>query len=87
MTVEPTPSTPKVPDSQEAFVDRRVSGFERKSAGIERRQFSNSYRGLSSDAAELGRAIDAYKLEHHRRFIDFEEMLAIIKSLGYSKQH
>ncbi|MBX3417562.1 MAG: hypothetical protein KF851_08175 [Pirellulaceae bacterium] len=85
MNIEPTASDTTVASSQESFVDRRVSGYERKSAGIERRQFSNSYRGLSSDAAELGRAIDAYKLERHRRFIDFEEMLAIIKSLGYSK--
>ncbi len=79
--ISPNPSV----DQPTAFVERRISGFERKSSGIERRQFSNSYRGLSPEAAELGRAIDAYKLAHHRRFIDFEEMLAIIKSLGYRK--
>ncbi len=68
-----------------AFQDRRTSGQERKSAGFERRQFSNSYDDLTPEAAELGRAIDAYKLLHRRRFINYEEMLAIVKSLGYQK--
>ncbi len=85
MSPDPTTSTDPIVDQQPTFVERRISGFERKSSGIERRQFSNSYRGLSPEAAELGRAIDAYKLAHHRRFIDFEEILAIIKSLGYRK--
>jgi hypothetical protein len=30
-------------------------------------------------------AIDQYKLQHHRRFITYEEMLAVIKGLGYHK--
>jgi hypothetical protein len=30
-------------------------------------------------------AIDQYKLERRRRFIDFEEMLVVLKSLGYRK--
>jgi len=70
-----------VPDS---FVDRRspVSGQQ---PGRERRQFANSYEELSPDAAELARAIDGYKLQHRRRFITFEEMLAVIKSLGYHR--
>lgn len=67
------------------FQERRMAPTLRRTPGIERRQFSNSYSDLSPDAAELGRAIDAYKLEHHRRFINFEEMLTIIKSLGYRK--
>ena len=52
---------------------------------FERRQFANSYDELSPDAAELARAIDGYKVQHRRRFVTFEEMLAVIKSLGYSK--
>ena len=52
---------------------------------FERRQFANSYDELSSDAAELARAIDGYKVQHRRRFVTFEEMLGVIKSLGYSK--
>ncbi len=67
------------------FQDRRTSGQERKTSGFERRQFSNSYDDLSPEAAELGRAIDAYKLQHRRRFINYEEMLAIVKSLGYQR--
>ncbi len=69
----------------ETFTDRRTSGAQRKSTGFERRQFSNSHSELSPDARELAVAIDAYKLENRRRFINFEEMLQIIKSLGYSK--
>ena len=67
------------------FVERRDSDVSGQSPIVERRQFSNSHNGLSPDAAELARAIDQYKLVHRRRFIDFEEMLAVIKSLGYSK--
>ncbi len=67
------------------FVDRRNEVVQRKSPGIERRQFTNSHQDLSPEAAELGQAIDAYKLAHRRRFINHEEMLQIIQSLGYRK--
>lgn len=70
---------------QPAFVDRRNPLSEADGPGRERRQFSNSYTELSPDAAELARAIDTYKLSHRRRFINFEEMLSIFKSLGYSR--
>jgi hypothetical protein len=40
---------------------------------------------LSPEAAELARAIDGYKLRHRRRFVTYEEMLAVIKMLGYHK--
>ena len=69
----------------EAFVDRRSGASPDHQLGHERRQFANSYDDLSPDAAELARAIDGYKLQHRRRFITFEEMLAVIMSLGYSK--
>jgi hypothetical protein len=65
------------------FLDRRNSEDRPTGPAIERRQFANSYEDLSPDAAELARAIDGYKLQHRRRFISFEEMLAVIKSLGY----
>ena len=73
-----TPST-----NDESFVDRR--GASVTSSGRERRQFANSHSELSPEAAELANAIDAHKLRHRRRFIDFEEMLTVLKSLGYSK--
>ncbi|TWT41608.1 hypothetical protein [Botrimarina hoheduenensis] len=65
------------------FVDRRE---EKSGAPLrERRQFTNSHAGLSEEAADLARAIDHYKAQHRRRFIDYEEMLAVVKSLGYSR--
>ena len=68
----------------EPFVDRRSYALGQR-ATHERRQFSNSHDGLSSDAAELADAIDGYKLHHRRRFITYEEMLSVIVSLGYHK--
>ncbi len=65
------------------FVDRRVT--DEKSSGFERRQFGNSHSTLSPDARELAEAIDAYKVEHRRRYITFEEMLKVIHKLGYQK--
>ncbi len=67
------------------FIDRRESHATGSAPDRERRQFANSHSELSPPAAELARSIDQYKLLHRRRFIDFEEMLGIIKSLGYSK--
>jgi len=69
----------------EQFVDRRTSGSPDELPTRERRQFANSHNELSPEAAELARAIDGYKLQHRRRFITFEEMLAVIKSLGYQR--
>ena len=68
-----------------AFVDRRSPALVGEQLSFERRQFANSYEELSPDAAELARAIDGYKVQHRRRFITFEEMLAVMKSLGYSR--
>ena len=67
------------------FTDRRNPENQRRSAGNERRQFTNSFSEYSRDAAELGQAIDQYKLMHRRRFINFEELLSVIKSIGYEK--
>ena len=68
-----------------SFPDRRSHDSTSAPPVIERRQFGNSHRDLSPDARELGQAIDQYKLVHRRRFITYEEMLAIIQSLGYHK--
>ena len=70
----------------EGFVDRRDPNRQRKSTGLERRQFSDGHDNLSAQAAELGRAVDQYKLENHRRFVTYEELLAVIISLGYEKK-
>lgn len=67
------------------FVDRRRYDVSAAPPALERRQFSNSHEGLSPEAKELAMAIDSYKMRHRRRFVDFEEMLMVIKSLGYHK--
>ncbi len=68
-----------------AFIDRRSNEAGAVSLGSERRQFTNSHSELSPDANELAQAIDTYKLIHRRRFITYEEMLSVVKSLGYHK--
>ncbi len=67
------------------FVDRRSYDPGVGVPSQERRQFTNSHEGLSPEARELANAIDQYKLTHRRRFITYEEMLAVVKSLGYHK--
>jgi hypothetical protein len=68
-----------------AFVDRRKYDLSPTPPALERRQFTNSHEELSPEARELALAIDGYKIRHRRRFVDFEEMLAVVKSLGYHK--
>jgi hypothetical protein len=72
-------------DSADAFVDRRSYDCPGTPPGVERRQFTNSHSELSPDAKELANAIDEYKLVHRRRFITFEEVLGVVRSLGYRK--
>jgi hypothetical protein len=69
----------------EPFIDRRSATPSSVNPQRERRQFTNSHEELSPDARELAQAIDSYKLVHRRRFITYEEMLAVVKSLGYKK--
>jgi hypothetical protein len=71
--------------AKELFVERRSAAHPEGDPVFERRQFANNYDDLSEEAAELARAIDGYKVQHRRRFITFEEMLAVIKSLGYTR--
>ena len=85
MTVE-NQSLSSDPGQADQFFDRRNPAIQRNSPGLERRQFSDGHGNLSPDAAELGRAIDQYKLEKCRRYVSYEEMLAVIKSLGYEKR-
>jgi hypothetical protein len=66
-----------------AMNDRRGGGGDRP--GVERRQFADGRSELSPEARELADAVDSYKRTHRRRFITHEEMVAVIKSLGYHK--
>lgn len=65
------------------FVDRRNLNSGGPPPEGERRQFANNHGHLSPAARELAEAIDRYKLWHRRRFIDCEEILAIVLQLGY----
>jgi hypothetical protein len=65
------------------FVQRR--GMNPPPGGERRNQFGNCYDGLSPDAQQLAEASDQYKLQTRRRFITYEEMLSVIKSLGYHR--
>ena len=84
-TDQPTHGEAVPPVLPADFIDRRNSEIQRNSPGLERRQFSDSYNNLTPDAAELGKAVDQYKLLHRRRFISYEELLSVVKSLGYTK--
>lgn len=68
------------------FRDRRDPNRGATPPGVERRQFANSHDGLSPDARELAIAIDEYKINKRRRFITYEEILNVIRDLGYVKQ-
>ena len=78
--------SPTLATSVEPFVDRRNYTVQPGSPQQrERRQFTNSHEELSPEARDLAQAIDSYKLMHRRRFITYEEMLAVVKSLGYKR--
>ena len=72
-------------DSSGSFVDRRNYAAGIVTPDRERRQFTNSHDGLDPEARELAEAVDEYKLRHRRRFITFEEVLSVFKSLGYHR--
>ncbi len=75
------------PAEASQVVSERFSERRRASQGTarERRQFGDSHADLSDDARELALAIDGYKLRNRRRYITFEEMLTIIRQLGYHR--
>ena len=69
--------------TDETFVDRR----KEPGTGVrgERRQFGNSYHNLSPEGQQLAEAIDAYKVDHHRRYITTDELLGVLGRLGYTQ--
>ena len=73
--------------TSKATADRRSAATASRAgrAGMERRQFGSSHAGLSDQGRELAAAIDAYKLEHHRRYITCDEMLVVLGALGYAQ--
>jgi hypothetical protein len=77
--------SPTFDTAVEPFVDRRNYTIGSGAQPRDRRQFANTHEELSSEARELAQAIDGYKLMHRRRFITYEEMLSVVKSLGYKR--
>ncbi len=68
-----------------SFIERRSAGAEPDSRS-ERRQFGSSHTGLSEDGRELAFAIDQFKALRHRRYLTCDEMLIVIRELGYDKR-
>lgn len=81
--VPPSNSFPTGSPSVGRFVDRRSPG--NYAVGTERRQFGSSHADLSDAGRELALAIDAYKVQNHRRYITCDEMLSVLTKLGYQK--
>jgi hypothetical protein len=69
----------------ESFTERRNPSTAGSPPARERRQFVGSYDELSAEGGEIARAVDDYKLQHRRRFVTYDEILSVIKSLGYSR--
>lgn len=69
----------------ETFVDRRGTGADRPLGVPERRQFRSTVTSQRPEVQELANAVDQYKLNHHRRFITYEELYNVIEELGYRK--
>jgi hypothetical protein len=69
--------------TQVPFADRRQQTGSGERG--ERRQFGNSYHDLSPEGQQLAEAIDAYKVDHHRRYITTDELLGVLGRLGYKQ--
>ena len=86
-SVRPTGADLPTGDSQsdgQDFVDRRHAEPEAKPSA-ERRQFGSSHLDLSNEGRELALAIDAYKVENHRRYLTCDELVIVMKLLGYNR--
>ncbi len=83
-TVKPVQAAPPSTGPR-PFVERRRSQSTDPNRP-ERRQFGSSHTGLSDAGRELALAIDQYKIENHRRYLTCDEILQVLKQLGYSRQ-
>lgn len=78
-------SDKNTPNQEHSGTDRRKNRGGFAPDGRERRQFRNSHNNDDPDVRELAEAIDNYKIANRRRFITYEEILKLVKSLGYHK--
>lgn len=86
--VASTPAISEEPSPPLPYPDRRkrsTSDSPSSPPGVERRQFGNSYTNLSIEGRELAEAIDRYKIQYRRRYVTTDELLSVLKGLGYSK--
>jgi hypothetical protein len=67
------------------FVDRRGKQPVTPAEWVERRQFGENRDHLNPEVREIAEAIDSYKLNHRRRFVTLEEVVEVMKGLGYRK--
>lgn len=68
------------------FVDRRRATSSNPPGKLERRQFGGSREHYSPEARELAEAIDQYKLRTQKRYISVEDLLQVIRELGYRRE-
>jgi hypothetical protein len=74
-----------VETSSGMYADRRKSYPDYSPLGRDRRQFGANYDDLTAPGRDIAIAIDRYKVDHHRRFINADELLSIILSAGYRR--
>jgi len=72
-------------DEQQLLSDRRQRSRSSQD-GMERRQFGSNYSELTAAGAELGKAIDSYKVAHRRRYVTYDEILVVLETLGYERR-
>ncbi|MBL8889471.1 MAG: hypothetical protein JNL67_05800 [Planctomycetaceae bacterium] len=73
-------------EASDRFSNRRQRSRSSQD-GLERRQFGSNYSELSPAGAELGRAIDSYKVANHRRYVTYDEILKVLMGLGYHRSN
>ena len=71
--------------SPEFFVDRRANDVSDRSPAFDAGSFPIRMKNFRPRPSNWPCAIDGYKLRHRRRFITYEEMLSVVKSLGYAR--
>ncbi len=83
------PHSTHSPDvTSDAFqIDALISQNQQRASTTDNSAVNEAaHRDLSPDARELALEIDRYKFRHRRRFINYEEILSIVKTLGYRKE-
>ena len=83
--LSPVASSAVERDEDHSLADRRQRSRSSQD-GMERRQFGSNYSELTPAGAELGKAIDSYKVAHRRRYGTYDEILLVLVTLGYERR-